>query len=111
MDYSTGRPNNIMDWLVRLHDGTWFEFEGEHIYENLIILNEQYTKPTEEECNAGLAQMQADFDAAQYQRNRASAYPSIQEQLDMQYWDSVNGTTTWADAIAKVKADYPKGAE
>jgi len=111
MDYSTGRPNNIMDWLVRLHDGTWFEFEGEHIYENLIILNEQYTKPTEEECNAGLAQMQADFDAAQYQRNRASAYPSIQEQLDMQYWDSVNGTTTWADAIAQVKADYPKGAE
>ena len=47
----------------------------------------------------------------QWKRNRASAYPSIQEQLDMQYWDSVNGTTTWADAIAKVKADYPKGAE
>jgi len=47
----------------------------------------------------------------QWKRNRASAYPSIQEQLDMQYWDSVNGTTTWADAIAQVKADYPKGAE
>jgi hypothetical protein len=46
-----------------------------------------------------------------YKDDRASAYPSIQEQLDMQYWDSVNGTTTWADAIAKVKADYPKGAE
>ena len=46
-----------------------------------------------------------------YKDNRASAYPSIQEQLDMQYWDSVNGTTTWADAIAKVKADYPKGGE
>ena len=47
----------------------------------------------------------------QWKSNRASAYPSIQEQLDMQYWDSVNGTTTWADAIAKVKADYLKGAE
>jgi len=46
-----------------------------------------------------------------YKTDRASAYPSIQEQLDMQYWDSVNGTTTWADAIAKVKADYPKGGE
>ena len=46
-----------------------------------------------------------------YKDDRASAYPSIQEQLDMQYWDSVNGTTTWADAIAKVKADYPKGGE
>ena len=42
------------------------------------------------------------------QLKRASAYPSLQEQMDMQYWDSVNGTTTWKDAIAKVKSDYPK---
>jgi hypothetical protein len=39
---------------------------------------------------------------------RADAYPSLQEQMDMQYWDSVNGTTTWKDAIAKVKSDNPK---
>jgi hypothetical protein len=26
----------------------------------------------------------------------------------MQYWDNVNGTTNWEDAIAKVKADNPK---
>jgi hypothetical protein len=26
----------------------------------------------------------------------------------MQYWDSVNGTTTWKDKIAEVKADNPK---
>lgn len=44
----------------------------------------------------------------QYQINRALAYPSIQEQLDMQYWDSVNGTTTWKDAIATVKTENPK---
>ena len=37
-----------------------------------------------------------------------SEYPSVQDQLDMQYWDSVNGTTTWATAIAKVKTDNPK---
>ena len=39
---------------------------------------------------------------------RQNAYPSIQDQLDMIYKDEVNGTTTWKDAIAKVKADYPK---
>jgi len=39
---------------------------------------------------------------------RHNAYPQIQEQLDMQYHDEVNGTTTWKDAIAKVKADNPK---
>jgi len=42
----------------------------------------------------------------QYQEDRQ--YPSIGEQLDMQYWDLVNGTTTWKDTIAQVKADNPK---
>ena len=42
------------------------------------------------------------------QLKRATAYPSLQEQMDMQYWDAVNGTTTWKDAIAKVKSDNPK---
>jgi len=41
---------------------------------------------------------------------RRIAYPSIQDQLDMQYHDKINGTTTWQDAIAKVKSDHPKGA-
>ena len=44
----------------------------------------------------------------QYARDRATSYPSIQEQLDMQYWDSVNGTTTWKDAIEAVKTENPK---
>ena len=39
---------------------------------------------------------------------RQMAYPTIQEQLDMQYKDAVDGTTTWKDAIAQVKADNPK---
>ena len=43
-----------------------------------------------------------------YQRDRSTSYPSIQDQLDMQYWDKKNGTTTWVDAVAKVKADNPK---
>jgi len=35
-------------------------------------------------------------------------YASIGDQLDMQYKDAVNGTTTWKDHIAAVKAKYPK---
>ena len=42
------------------------------------------------------------------QLTRAAAYPSLHEQMDMQYWNSVNGTTTWKDATAKGKADNPK---
>ena len=58
-----------------------------------------------------IAELQAEYDSKQYQRDRAVRYPSIQEQLDMQYWDSVNGTTTWKDTIAKVKSDNPKPSE
>jgi hypothetical protein len=58
------------------------------------------------DIEAKMVEVQADYDAKQYQRDRV--YPSIQEQLDMQYWDSVNGTTTWKDAVAKVKSDNPK---
>tara|TARA_R100001079_G_C4333335_1_gene103988 strand:+ start:164 stop:481 length:318 start_codon:yes stop_codon:yes gene_type:complete len=35
-------------------------------------------------------------------------YASIGDQLDMQYKDAINGTTTWKDHIAAVKAKYPK---
>ena len=46
--------------------------------------------------------------AVKYKSDRAAAYGSIGDQLDMQYWDAVNGTTTWKDHVAKVKADHPK---
>ena len=60
------------------------------------------------DIEAKMVEVQAEYDANQYQRDRATAYPTIQEQLDMQYWDKVNGTTNWEDAIAKVKSDNPK---
>jgi len=43
-----------------------------------------------------------------YIQARQEAYGSIADQLDMQYWDAVNDTTTWKDHIAKVKSDNPK---
>ena len=51
----------------------------------------------------------AEAEANAWKGARVAAYPSIGDQLDMQYHDSVDGTTTWADAIAKVKTDNPKG--
>ena len=55
-----------------------------------------------------LAAAEALVAANAYKGQRASAYPSMAEQLDMQYWDKTNGTTTWADSIASVKSQYPK---
>ena len=50
-----------------------------------------------------------------YQRQRTgeagttdTIYLPLDQQLDMQYHDAVNGTTTWKDHVAAVKAKYPK---
>jgi hypothetical protein len=47
-------------------------------------------------------------ESANYAQYRRDAYPSIGDQLDMQYKDAVNGTTTWKDAIAAIKTKYAK---
>jgi hypothetical protein len=58
------------------------------------------------DIQAKQAELQTAYDAKQYQRDRV--YPSIGDQLDMQYKDLLNDTTTWKDAVAKVKSDNPK---
>lgn len=40
--------------------------------------------------------------------DRLEGYGSIGSQLDMMYHDQVDGTTTWKDHVAQVKADNPK---
>ena len=64
------------------------------------------TQPSDAEIDAEVIRLQAEYDALQYQRDRQ--YPTWQEQMDMQYHDEIDGTTTWKDAVAKVKADNPK---
>jgi len=70
-----------------------------------------YNGTTPIPANEILAKQQeliAEYNAKQYQRNRAKAYPSIQEQLDLQYWDKINNTNKWEEAINAVKTKYPK---
>lgn len=64
--------------------------------------------PSEEAVISEMARLQQLWQNNLYQRQRAKEYPSIQAQLDMQYWDSINGTTNWADAVQAVKNKYPK---
>ena len=65
------------------------------------------TPPNEEQIQAKLAELQSEYDANQYQRDRQLEYPSIQDQLDMQFWDKVNGTNNWQEAIEAVKTKHP----
>lgn len=63
------------------------------------------TPPTEEAIQAKLAELQAEYEANQYQRDRASAYPSTADQLDMLYHQGIDG---WKAEIKKVKDAHPK---
>ena len=68
---------------------------------------------TNEQITTKLAELQAVEDAKQYQRDRTelhgdNTYPSIEDQLDMQYHDKKDGTTTWEDAVQAVKDAHPK---
>ena len=63
-----GRPNHIQDYLVTVRNGQWFGWaktpEPRMVYANLIVLDGG-SKPTEQECTDGLAQLQTDFDNAE----------------------------------------------
>ena len=61
--------------------------------------------PTEEELQAEVERLQAEYEYNQYQRDRASEYPSIQDQLDTLYHQGYDG---WKESINKVKEEYPK---
>lgn len=73
-----------------------------------------YLLTAEEQAAGDAASLAAAAALADYEANhkykdlRKAAYPSIEDQLDMRYHDSINGTSTWEDAIAAVKAMYPK---
>lgn len=93
------RPNS--KWTINGDSYSGLEWKDESV------------KPTEAEINAEIARLQADYDAKQYQRDRAKAYPSIQEQLDM-LWHSVNNGTDlkdsdWFNQLSSVKQAHPKG--
>lgn len=80
------------------------------IHTNVVtIIGDTAYDNSGDEVTIDEAQVNAWVDPNAWIEARILAYPPIGDQLDMQYHDSVNGTTTWADAITKVKTDNPKG--
>ena len=58
------------------------------------------------DIQAKQAELKADYDSKQYQRDRAKAYPSWQDQLDKIYHD---GVTKWkSEMIDPIKDAHPK---
>ena len=63
--------------------------------------------PTDDALNAEIDRLEAEYNANQYQRDRAVAYDPIPEQLDQIYHD-MDG---WKAKIKAVKDKYPKPSE
>ena len=63
------------------------------------------TQPTDAEITAEITRLQAEYDNAQYARDRAEAYPSIADQLDKIYHSGVAG---WKADIKVIKDAHPK---
>ena len=98
--------NKIIEAILKLNPTAQVSVSGEDI--NTIVWHNGTTPIPANEILAKQQELIAEYNANQYQRDRAKEYPSIQEQLDLQYWDKVNGTNKWQDAINAVKAKYPK---
>ena len=94
----------IIKAILKINPNAKVTVVGEDI--NSITWHNGTTPISKADIEAKMVEVQADYDAKQYQRDRV--YPSIGDQLDMQYKDLLNGTTTWKDAVAKVKSDNPK---
>ena len=64
--------------------------------------------------DAAAAEIQAELDATQYQRDRQPEYPSLADLADAMYWSSKGDETkldAYYAACEAVKAKYPKPAE
>ena len=103
----------LEDYLISLHSGSWFGFNNVtnnnsyKTYANLVIYDDTKTKPSEEDCIAGVAAMQADWDNKEYARKRLSEYPAIGDQLDALYHAGVF-PADMAATLKAVKDKYPK---
>ena len=102
IDITEAVKSLVPDTAYSTDNGKIVDWDMSEIKSNAI-------QPTEAEIGAEITRLQAEYDNAQYARDRAEAYPSLAEQADMAYWDRQNNTTTLDDAISAVKAEFPKG--
>ena len=96
----------IIKAILKINPNAQVVVRGDDI--NTIEWHNGTTPIPANEILAKQQELITEYNSKQYQRDRAKDYPSIQEQLDMQYWDKINGTNKWQQAINAVKQKYPK---
>jgi hypothetical protein len=98
----------LYDALKSIRPTAQWSITGDDEYENIVWLDENTTKPSFDEVISASTKVQEAKNLELYKQKRFVDYPKIQEQLDMLYWDKINGTTVWQDTISAIKQKYPK---
>jgi hypothetical protein len=96
----------IIEAILKINPNAQVVVRGDDI--NTIEWHNGTTPIPANEILAKQQELITEYNSKQYQRDRAKEYPSIQEQLDLQYWDKINNTNKWQQAINAVKQKYPK---
>jgi len=96
----------IIDAILKINPNAQASVNAEDI--NQITWLNGTTPIPANEILAKQQELITEYNSNQYQRDRAKEYPSIQEQLDMQYWDKVNNTNNWQTKVNEIKVKYPK---
>jgi hypothetical protein len=89
--------------IKKINPNAEFTYLGEDL--NSIQWLNGTTPISKADIEAKMVEVQADYDAKQYQRDRAAEYPSIVDQLDDIY---NNGIDAWKATIKITKDKYPK---
>ena len=101
------RTFGVADALISLRPGAEWVLNGDEI-SGLTWITEDVDTPTEEEIAEEIRRLQAEYDALEYQRLRASEYPDFKEYLDgVVKGDQAQIDKYIADCLA-VKEKYPK---
>lgn len=95
---------DIVNAIVSLRPNAQWNLNGDE-YSGLEWLDQNQTKPTEEELQVELTRLREEYDTKEYQRNRAKEYPSFADQFDLLYH---GGYDVWKQTIDAIKDKYPK---
>ena len=96
---------NILKSILAINPKAEFTISAEDVKQ--IVWNENTTPISEKDILAKQKELQAEYDAKEYQRKRVSEYPPIGDQLDALYHGGVF-PKEMADLIKLVKDKYPK---
>ena len=95
----------IIDAILKINPNAEVVVRGNDINTCEIEWHNGTTPIPKADIEAKMVELQADYDAKQYQRDRATAYPSMADQLDDIYH---NGIDAWKATIKTIKDKYPK---